>query len=65
MLVIERVLERYVIVTNTTHIVEAAQYWFRILRITTPTLWYNVSLQCSYCDCQDVASESKNYTKFR
>ena len=42
----------------TMHIVNEAWYWFKLLRLTTvPTLWYKVSLQCSYCDFQDLASK--------
>ena len=40
----ERILERYVDDTSTMHIVDEARYWFRILSMATPTLWYNVSL---------------------
>ena len=61
----ERILERYVTDNNTMHIVDEARYWFRILSMTTPTLWYNVSLQCSYCDCQDLASKCKHLLGIR
>ena len=50
----ERILKRYVSATNIVHIVDKARYWFRILSMMTPTTWYHVSLQCSYCDFQDL-----------
>ena len=50
---------------NQVHIVDEARYWFRILSMTTPTVWYNVSLQCSYCDCQDFASKCKHLLAIR
>ena len=61
----ERILERYVTNSNSVHIVDEARYWFRILSMTTPTVWYNVSLQCSYCDCQDFASKCKHLIAIR
>ena len=61
----ERILERYVDNTSTIEIVDEARYWFRILSMTTPTLWYNVSLQCSYCDCQDIVSKCKHLLGIR
>ena len=61
----ERILERYVENTSTIEIVDEARYWFRILSMTTPTLWYNVSLQCSYCDCQDIVSKCKHLVGIR
>ena len=39
--------------------VDEAIYWLRTLSITTPTLWYNVSLQCSYNDHQALVSKCK------
>ena len=42
------------------HIVDEAWYWFRIMSMMTPIVWYNVSLQCSYSDCQDLASKCKH-----
>ena len=38
----ERILEKYVNDTSTMPIVNEARYWFRILSMKTPTLWYNV-----------------------
>ena len=56
----EIILERYVDDTSTMPIVNEARYWFRILSMTTPIVWYKVSLQCSYCDCQDLGSKCKH-----
>ena len=56
----KRILERYVTDNNLVHIVDEARYWSRILSMTTPNVWYNVSLQCSYYDCQDFASKCKH-----
>ena len=58
-------LERYVIGNMTMHIGDEARYWFQILSMTTPSLWYNVSLQCSYCDCQDLTSKCKHLLENR
>ena len=61
----KRILERYVIHNNTIHLVDEAQYWFKILSMMTPTLWYNVLLQCSCYDCQDLASKCKHLLRLQ
>ena len=61
----ERILERYVDDTSTMQFVDEARYWFRILSMTTPIVWYDVSLQCSYCDRQDLASKCKHLLAIR
>ena len=52
----ERILQMYVGDNNMVQFVDEVRYWFIIWSMITLTLWYNVSLQCSYCDCQDLAS---------
>ena len=37
---VERILQMYVTNTNTMHIVDETQYWFGILSMMTPALWY-------------------------
>ena len=55
----------YVGDNNMVHFVDEVRYWFIIWSMITLTLWYNVSLQCSYCDCQDLASKCKHLLEFR
>ena len=42
------------------HIVDEPRYWFKILSLTKPNVWYNVLLQCPCCDCQDPTSKCKH-----
>ena len=61
----ERLLERYETNDATMHTVDEPRYWFKILSLTKPNVWYNVSLQCSYCDCQDPTSKCKHILGIR
>ena len=56
----EQILQRYEIKNDAIEVINEIISLFRIQSTTISTIWYNVNLQCHYCDCSDWSEECKH-----
>ena len=61
----QSVLERYVVDPNTIMVLDETRLLFGVLSMKKVGIWYNVSVQCSFCDCQNYPSKCKHLMGIR